>query len=326
MDQLREFLAWAGENKHGVLLLGGGSNLLVADRGFDGFVIRMQLRGSTEHVNPDGTVDVKVAAGENWDDFVADCVQKGLAGIECLSGIPGSVGASPIQNIGAYGQEVKDTITWVEALERSTGELQTFTNADMQFSYRMSRFKADGNVRYVVTSVTFRLRPGGTPSIRYGDLTRYFEAVGIGSPTLQQVRQAVLHVRGRKAMVLDEKEPNSRSCGSFFTNPLVTENQYSHVLEVVERDKLLAAGETMPAFDGGAGRKKLSAAWLMERAGLRKGMHHGNVGLSEKHVLAIVNRGGGTAAEVLELVKIVQLTVQEKFAVRLEPEPVFAGF
>ena len=326
VDELREHLTWAAKRSLPVLMLGGGSNLLIADAGFDGLVIRTMLRGINEVIADDGRAEIKVAAGENWDAFVDHCVEVNLAGVECLSGIPGSVGASPIQNIGAYGQEVKDTISTVEVLDRKTLQARTFTNAEMQFSYRMSRLKAQDPDRYVVTSVTFVLQQGAQPTIRYGDLTKYIETQGIQQPTLHQVREAVLKVRAQKAMVIDPNEPNSRSCGSFFMNPIVTLQQFHQVNEIVTREGILGPGEKLPAYEAGLDHKKLPAAWLMERAGLKKGLRHGNVGLSEKHVLAIVNRGGGTSVEVLELVKIVQSAVDAKFKVRLEPEPVFVGF
>jgi UDP-N-acetylmuramate dehydrogenase len=326
VPQLQQLLRWAGEKQLPILVLGGGSNLLISDSGFPGLVIRTQMRGISEEAAEDGTTQLRVAAGENWDAFVAHCVSANLAGVECLSGIPGSVGASPIQNIGAYGQEVKDTIVSVEALDRTTGELRNFTSEELQFSYRMSRFKAEDRDRYIVTSVTFRLRRDGSPSIRYGDLTRYFEEHSITDPTLQQVREAVLSVRRQKAMVWDEAEPNSRSCGSFFMNPIVTLQQHQNVLDVLEREQLLKVDEKMPAFDGGPGKKKLSAAWLMERSGLKKGLRLGGVGLSQKHILAIVNFENGTAAEVLQLVRIVKDAVRERFRVELEPEPIFIGF
>lgn len=326
VEELREQLAWARERSLPLLVLGGGSNLLIADAGFPGLVIRTDLRGIKEEIETDGRVVLQVASGEDWDAFVQQCVKSNLAGLECLSGIPGCVGASPIQNIGAYGQEVKGVITEVEALDRTTGQLRTFSNPDLQFSYRMSRFKAQDRDRFIVTAVKFELQRGATPSVRYGDLTRHFEAAGIRQPTIQQVRTAVLEIRAKKAMVVDPAEPNSRSCGSFFMNPVVTMAEHERIVGQLQSEQALKAGETMPAFDAGAGAKKLSAAWLMEKAGLRKGMTHGNVGLSEKHVLAIVNRGGGTAAEVLELVKLVQRTVHEKFGIQLEPEPVFVGF
>jgi UDP-N-acetylmuramate dehydrogenase len=326
VETLRALLLWASEHSVPVLLLGGGSNLLISDSGFDGLVIRTAMRGITEQLAQAGDVIVAAAAGQDWDAFVAHCVSRGLQGVECLSGIPGSVGASPIQNIGAYGQEVKDTIVSVDVIERATGEPRTFTNAECNFSYRMSRFKAEDRDKYVVVAVSFKLKAGGEPTLRYGDITRHFTTAGVDKPSLQQVRDAVLEIRARKAMVLDPAEPNSRSCGSFFMNPIVSTQQHEHVLEVLQRESLLRVGEEMPAFPAGDGAVKLSAAWLMERAGLKRGMQQGNVGLSEKHVLAIVNRGGGTAREVQQLVKIVQSEVQKKFGVLLEPEPVFIGF
>lgn len=323
---VRECLTWAASQQMPVLVLGGGSNLLCADAGYDGLVLRVVLKGIEETEGENGARVLRAGAGENWDEFVSDTVQRDLQGVECLSGIPGTVGASPIQNIGAYGQEVKDTIATVEAVDRETGEVRIFTNTECEFGYRMSRFKVGDKDRYVVTAVSFKLMCGGRPALRYGDLTRHFAALDVEEPTLGQVRQAVLQIRSQKAMVLDPEEPNSRSCGSFFTNPIIPRDVYEKVRDVAAREGLLAEGEKMPVFDAGEGYKKLSAAWLMERAGLRKGLRMGNVGLSEKHVLAVVNCGNGTAAEVLELVRHVQATVSKRFGVHLEPEPVFVGF
>lgn len=322
-EELSQALAWAASENLPVLVLGGGSNLLVADAGFPGLVIKVCLQGVRQEGN-----EVRAAAGEVWDAFVARTVAEGLAGIECLSGIPGFVGGSPIQNIGAYGQEVKDTITRVEAVDRLTGEAVSFAGSQCRFAYRTSRFKhGNDRDRYVVTAVTFRLEPGGAPALRYGDLTRFFAAQGIGNPTLSQVREAVLAVRRSKAMVWEpDQEPNSRSCGSFFTNPIVSQEQWEEALARLRAAGAVGPEDRPPVFEAGEGQVKLSAAWLMERSGLRKGLRLGNVGLSERHVLAIVNRGGGTAAEVLRLVDHVQRTVHHATGIRLEPEPVFVGF
>jgi len=325
-EQLGECLRFAKAHQLPILLLGGGSNILCSDEGFDGLVIRNQLCGIEQIAREGNAVLVRAGGGENWDAFVHHCVRANLQGVECLSGIPGSVGATPVQNVGAYGQEVADTIHTVEAVDRSTGEQVKFSAAECEFGYRMSRFKGSDKDRYIITAVTFRLHEGAPPAIRYGELSRHLEQQKIQTPTLQQVRDAVLEIRGRKAMVLDLNEVNSRSCGSFFTNPIVTNQQHEEVLNTVQQLGLLKEGETMPAFAAGEGHMKLSAAWLMERAGLQKGMRHGGVGLSQKHVLAIVNYGGGTSNDVLELVEIVKATVRQRFGVDLEPEPVFVGF
>jgi UDP-N-acetylmuramate dehydrogenase len=245
-----------------------------------------------------------------WDDFVARAVSREWAGIECLSGIPGSVGATPIQNVGAYGQEVSETIIRVEALDRTTGRVVDLTNWDCRFAYRSSLFKNVEKDRYVVISVTFRLRPNGPATVRYPELRALLEERGIALDDLQAVRAAVIAIRTRKGMVLDPADSDTRSDGSFFTNP------------IVPPDRVPQGAPQFPA-DGGV---KLSAAWLIEHAGFQKGYEHGNVGISTKHTLAIVNRGGGTAREVLELVAMIQERVREKFGVELVPEPNFIGF
>lgn len=308
-------------------ILGGGSNLFIADAGYTASpVIQVCIEGLEQTTAPDGRTRLIAGAGMKWDDLVQYAVAENLQGIECLSGIPGTVGASPIQNIGAYGQEVKDTIAWVEGLNVSDGQKVRFSNADCQFQYRWSRFKAADGEPCVVTRVAFDLVPGGAPAVRYGDLTRYLQERGIDAPTLADVRAAVLEIRRGKGMVVDPAIPDSRSCGSFFMNPIVPVDQADRVAEIASREGLLREGETMPRYPAGDGHVKLSAAWLMERAGLRRGHTHGNVGLSSLHILAIVNRGGGTSAEVLELIRHVRKTVHQRFGIILWPEPVFMGF
>jgi len=305
VDELREALAFAVSERQRVFILGGGSNLLIADEGFDGVVIRIDLRGVEF-----GAEVARVAAGESWDAFVAMAVERGLAGIECLSGIPGLTGATPIQNVGAYGQDVSETIERVEALDRTTGAIVEFTNEQCRFGYRSSLFKNIEKDRYVILAVTFRLRPGGAASIRYPELKK---AIG-DDADLQQVRNAVIAIRKRKGMVLDPGDPDTRSDGSFFMNPVITASQYESFA------KLAPDAPHFPASDGTV---KLSAAWLIEHAGFQKGFVHGNVGLSSKHSLAIINRGGGTAKEVLALVHLVQERVRAAFAVDIHPEPTF---
>jgi len=303
VDELREALAWAAG--HRLFILGGGSNLLIPDEGFDGVVIRMDLRGIDEK---DGVV--KVAAGEPWDAFVEYAVNKDLAGIECLSGIPGLTGATPIQNVGAYGQDVSETIDRVEALDRTTGELIEFTNEQCRFGYRASLFKNIEKDRYVVVSVAFRLRPGGEPTVRYPELQKYLGE----ERDLRRVREAVIAIRKRKGMVLDPNDPDTRSDGSFFMNPIITAAEY---------EAFAVRAPEAPHYPASDGTVKLSAAWLIEHAGFHKGFVHRNVGLSSKHTLAVINRGGGTAAEVRELVAMVQDGVRAAFAVDIHPEPVF---
>lgn len=309
VDEVREALAWAREHTLPVFLLGGGSNLLIADEGFDGLVIHLDLRG----IDVDGD-HVRVAAGEPWDAFVATAVSRGLAGIECLSGIPGSTGATPIQNVGAYGQEVAETIARVDAYDRVDDVLVSFTNEECRFGYRASLFKNIERDRYVVLAVTFRLRPGGCATIRYPELQKYVDERGVSVDDLQGVRDSVIAIRKRKGMVLDPNDPDTRSDGSFFMNPVLAQAEYERFPD-----------PSAPHFPSGDD-VKLSAAWLIEHAGFHKGFVHGNVGLSSKHTLAIVNRGGGTAREVRELVAMIQSRVREAYGVEIHPEPNFIGF
>ncbi len=309
LDALRDALAWAARESQRVFILGGGSNLLIADRGFDGLVIRIELRGIEER---DGLLHV--AAGEPWDDAVAYAVRRGLAGIECLSGIPGLTGATPIQNVGAYGQDVSETIARVQVWDRAAQSIAELTNEQCCFGYRSSLFKNIEKGRYVVLSVAYALRPGGDATVRYPELQRYLDERAIPIGDLQRVREAVIAIRKRKGMVLDPADPDTRSDGSFFMNPVISADEYASFAKIVP---------DAPHFPAADGSVKLSAAWLIEHAGFHKGFVHGNAGLSSKHTLAIVNRGGASAAEVLSLVEKIQEKVREAFSVNIHPEPEF---
>ena len=311
VDDLREALCWSRERGEPLLLLGGGSNVVIADRGFPGLVVHIDLRGITLR-SEDDYATVHVAAGEVWDDFVSMAAGRGWAGIECLSGIPGSTGATPIQNVGAYGQEVSETIAAVDALDRENGVARTFTPAECRFAYRSSLFKSVERDRWIITGVTFRLRRGGEGSARYPELRQYLDERGQTADDLRAIRDAVIAIRRRKGMVLDPADPDTRSDGSFFMNPIVPAAEVPPV--------------EMPRFPAGEGLVKLSAAWLIEHAGFAKGTIRGNVGLSSKHTLAIVNRGGGTAAEVIAFAREIQQGVRERFGVEIRPEPAFIGF
>jgi len=295
-----------------VLVLGGGSNLVVADEGYPGSVIKVGLKGVTVR---DGLVSV--AAGEVWDEVVARSVAEGLAGIECLSGIPGLAGATPIQNVGAYGQDVSQRVVMVEAYDRVAKSMTVLDHADCAFSYRHSRFK--GDPRYVVTTVHFQLEDLGGLSapVRFRDVA---EALGIeigGQAAVGEVHEAVLAQRRRRGMLLDEADHDTWSAGSFFTNPILTPDQHAEF----ER----RCGEERPtAFPEADGRVKISAAWLIEHAGFAKGYGSGPVGLSAKHTLALTNRGGATTAELLKLAVEVRDGVAARFGVTLVPEPVLA--
>ncbi|HEX9736192.1 MAG TPA: UDP-N-acetylmuramate dehydrogenase [Thermoanaerobaculia bacterium] len=297
-------------------VLGGGSNLLVSDDGFDGLVVRID-DGSLSFEDESGLVTVRAGAGVDWDVLVAATVDAGLGGLECLSGIPGLVGAAPIQNLGAYGQEVSETIAAVHALERATGDFVSFAPEDCGFGYRRSHFKGAWAGRYAVVRVDFRLPRRSFGAVRYADLERRFGAGA--APPLAKVRQAVLEVRRSKSMVLESDDPNRRSAGSFFTNPIVTPATADDV-----RRRL--AADDMPVYPAADGRVKLSAAWLIERSGLRRGERLGRAGISTRHSLALVNLGGATAAEIVALARRVRSQVRERTGVVLEPEPVFLGF
>ncbi len=318
VDEIQAAVKWARENRSELFILGGGSNLLISDGGFDGLVLHADLRGITVE-SEDEYATVKVAAGEPWDEFVAMAVGNRWAGIECLSGIPGSTGATPIQNVGAYGQDVSETIVRVEALDRTTGRVRTFTNAECRFGYRASLFKNHERDRHVVVSVTFRLKRDGEASIRYPELKKFIDEKGVSIDDLQGVRDAVIVIRKLKGMVIDPSDPDTKSDGSFFMNPVITPAEY----ESFARRDGAAAAPHFPAEDGNV---KLSAAWLIEHAGFNKGFTHGKVGLSSKHTLAVINRGGGTAREVVDLVALIRNEVREKFGVEIHPEPNFIGF
>jgi UDP-N-acetylmuramate dehydrogenase len=314
-DEIATAHEWADAQGIPIFVLGGGSNLVIADEGFRGLVVRIELEGHAFDAEADGAL-LRAAAGEPWDTVVAASVERGLAGLECLSGIPGSVGGTPIQNVGAYGQEVAETIDRVEAFDRTTRSLQTLSAADCRFSYRMSRFKRDEPDRFVITSVSFRLRPG-LPSTTYPDVVRYLREAGITDPTVTDVRAAVIAVRRKKGMVIDAGDPDSRSVGSFFMNPLVTD---------AEREELSRrAGEPSPGF-AVAGGVKVPAAWLIERAGFIRGFADGPVAISGKHPLALVNRGGAAAADILRLATTIKRRVLDRFGIALRTEPVFVGF
>lgn len=313
-DELRELFGMARRLGVEPYPLGEGSNLLASDEGFAGMLL--QSADASFELKP-GAI-VRAGAGMRWDDLVARTVEEGLAGIECLSGIPGLAGAAPIQNVGAYGQEVAETLTHVEALDRSTGEIVRFSREECGFGYRMSHFKGRWRNRYFVTAVEFGLRPRGEATIRYGDLQRRFGMrEGGPPPPLAEVRQGVLEVRRSKSMVRDPQDPNSRSAGSFFVNPVVPEAQ---------ADRLAAEESGLPLYPASPGFRKLSAAWLIERSGFQKGYQRGRAGLSSNHVLALVNRGGATAADLLGLAAEVRRGVRARFGVVLEPEPNLLGF
>lgn len=314
---VRAAWAWARERKVPLRVLGGGSNVVVDDDGIDGVVVQLDTRGIDWRETAEA-VEVTVAAGEGWDDLVRCAVAREWGGLECLSGIPGRVGATPIQNVGAYGQEVSDTISAVHAIDRTTGETVSLPPSECGFGYRDSRFKSGEPDRWIVLGVTYRLRPGGAPTVKYDELAKHLAARGLTTPRLADVRESVIEIRRAKSMVLDPADPNRRSCGSFFMNPIVAP---AHADKVAVR----AGVATMPRWAQPGGSVKLSAAWLIERAGFMKGTSAGAVGLSTRHTLAIVCHDGARAADVVGFARRIRDTVAERFDVRLAPEPVLWG-
>jgi UDP-N-acetylmuramate dehydrogenase len=299
-----------------VLLLGGGSNVVVSDDGFPGLVVLIRSTGITRR-----GATVTAAAGEPWDELVSYAVSHQLAGIECLAGIPGLVGATPIQNVGAYGQEVSDVIQRVTAYDRHDGAVRDLTPAECGFGYRTSRFKAQPG-RWVVTEVEFGLRESAQSGpLRYGELSRALQLTSPATAPLDTVREAVLQLRRKKGMVLDPTDPDTASCGSFFTNPVLDAPAYDALSDRVATD--------VPRFAEPDGRFKVPAAWLIERAGFAKGfgaeLGRGRARLSSKHPLAITNRGGATAAEILTLAREVRNGVRDRLGVVLVNEPVLIG-
>ena len=308
-----------------LLVVSGGSNLVVADDGFGGVVVRIANRGITvESQDACSGVFVTVAAGEPWDEFVAHAVAQGWSGVEALSGIPGLTGATPVQNVGAYGQEVAQTIARVRVYDRAKGEIRTLAGADCAFTYRHSRFK--GTDRYVVLEVSFQLALGDLSApVAYADLARQL-GVELGERVpLADAREAVLAQRRLRGMVLDAQDHDTWSCGSFFTNPIVTSAEFETLLGRVA-ERVGPDGPVPPRFDGADGTVKTSAAWLIDKAGFGKGYKMpGPAALSTKHTLAITNRGDATAADVAALAREVRDGVHEAFGVTLVNEPVFVG-
>jgi UDP-N-acetylmuramate dehydrogenase len=309
--------AWAQQRGVELRVLGGGSNLVVDDGGVTGLVVHVALRGVLAREVGD-SVELTAAAGEPWDALVQRAVDAGWAGVECLSGIPGLVGATPIQNVGAYGQDVSETLTAVRVLDRTSGQIVTLDNDQCEFTYRDSVFKSRQPARYVVLGVSYRLRPAGAPTVRYAEVQRTLETRGIQAPSLAQVRECVLTIRRSKSMVLEPGDPNRRSCGSFFTNPIVSRADADRVAQAV-------GDPGMPCWPQPDGGVKLAAGWLIERAGFARGYSAGPVGLSTRHALAVVAHEGARASDVLAFARRLQGAVLERFGVRLVPEPVFWG-
>lgn len=318
-DDVIQALLWARTRSLPVFVLGGGSNLLVSDSGYHGLVLHMVI-GGIEAADRGGEQIYSAGAGVEWDMLVARAVEDNCAGVECLSGIPGSVGGTPVQNVGAYGQDVSETIIRVFAIDTATLERVEFDRKTCGFAYRQSRFNGCDSGRYILTRVEYALRSGGEPKVAYGDLKHHFNKHGEShkSLTLAEVRCGVMAIRRSKGMVLDEQDTDSRSAGSFFKNPVIALDGY----ERIARGSITP----VPHFEAGHGQVKLAAAWLIEQTGIAKGFSLGPVAISSKHTLALTNRGGATAADVLLMKEFIQKRVLDHFGVELRPEPVMLGF
>jgi UDP-N-acetylmuramate dehydrogenase len=310
-EEIIAALVAAGDSP--VLILGGGTNVLISDAGFAGTVIHITNSALVAEVDACSGATLTIGAGENWDDFVALTIERGFAGLETLSGIPGTVGAAPIQNIGAYGHEVSEFITRVRTYDRVAKAIRTFTNQECEFEYRSSIFKKNPG-QFIILEVQFQIRIGDSSDpITYLELAKKLDIqMGEKAPT-QQVRRTVLELRASKGMLLSPEDRDSWSAGSFFTNPIVSQQ---------EADKLPNAAPKWPLIDG---QVKISAAWLIENAGMHKGDEIGGARISTKHVLALTNAGDATATDLIELAKTAQAKVYEKFGIKLEPEVNLVG-
>ncbi len=320
--EVQEAVTFARARDLPLFILGGGSNLVVSDAGWPGLVLKVALQGIEQRDGQDenGSVIFDAGAGESWDRFVSHAVMAHCAGVECLSGIPGSVGGTPVQNVGAYGQEVADTISSVEVLDLKDGQVRELCREACGFSYRASIFNTTERGRFIVLRVTYALTPGGKPRIAYADLKRHFEGRET-TPDLAETREAVRHIRAIKGMLIVPGDADCQSAGSFFKNPVLSETEHERL-----KQRAAVRGLTVPSYPALETHKKVSAAWLVERSGFNKGFGFGRVGISSKHALAIVNRGGATASEVIALKEQIQQRVEEIWGVKLEPEPVMVGF
>jgi UDP-N-acetylmuramate dehydrogenase len=310
-------LHFAADKNLPVFVLGGGSNLLVADAGFPGLVIKVSIAGTSFESESAGRTIVRAGAGVEWDELVSACVDRDLAGMECLSGIPGSVGGTPVQNVGAYGQEISEVLLRVRAYDRRQNVIVDLSRDDCRFTYRSSLFNSTARDRYIVLQVTYSLLNHGPAAVRYADIQREFEGKS-SPPSLKEVREAVRKIRARKAMLLVEGDPDCCSAGSFFKNPIITEKEFGEIQS--------HAGSSVPRYPAAPGHVKTAAAWLIERAGFSKGYSLGPAGLSTKHTLALVNKGGAKSEDILRLAQEIRSRVHEKFGIKLAPEPVFLGF
>jgi len=326
-DEVREAAQFAKTRDLPLFVLGGGSNLVIADSGWPGLVLKIAIGGIVSpraNNAPGNAVLFSVGAGVNWDDFVAQAVVQNCAGVECLSGIPGSVGGTPVQNVGAYGQEVSDTIESVRALDLKEDRIVALPKPACGFRYRSSIFNSTERGRYIILKVNYRLQRGGAPSLKYADLQKHFAERLVPkqtTPSLAETREAVRAIRRTKGMLIVPGDDDCRSAGSFFKNPVLREEQFKDLAARAGSKQLEMPG--YPALDA---QRKVSAAWLVEHSGFSKGYAAGAAGISHKHALALINRGDAKASDIVELKDKIQHAVQEAWGILLEPEPVFVGF
>ena len=317
-EMVLEGVAFARASALPLFVLGGGSNLVVADRGWPGLVVKIGISG-IEAQSAGSTVLFEVGAGENWDVFVAEAVRRNCAGIECLSGIPGCVGGTPVQNVGAYGQEVSETIESVRALDLKTDRVLDLDGEACVFGYRSSVFNTSECGRYIILRVRFRLRQNGDPTLKYADLKHHFAGAAT-PPSLAEVREAVREIRLRKGMLIVPDDPDCRSAGSFFKNPVLNDSQFQELARRAESKGLEIP--SYPSLDS----RKIPAAWLVEHSGFAKGYLLGAAGISHRHALALINTGTASAGDIVRLKEQIQRGVRDNWGIALETEPVFVGF
>jgi len=320
-----EAIEWASRKALPLFILGAGSNLLVADSGFEGLVLQVALRGVRVETSANSEERLyEVAAGEDWDSLVQRAVEENCAGLECLAGIPGTVGGTPVQNVGAYGQEVASAIRSVRAYEIGRRAIVELSAEECGFAYRCSRFNTLDKGRFVILAVVYRLSAGGAPTLKYADLHRAFPSDS--NPGLEQVANAVRQIRRSKGMLLVEGDADCRSAGSFFKNPVISEERAAAIAQIAgaEPPRFAVAGDSAGAES--PGKVKIPAAWLIEKAGYLRGFRLGRAAISSKHTLALVNLGGARASEILALANQIRSTVSDRFSVELQMEPVMLGF
>jgi UDP-N-acetylmuramate dehydrogenase len=317
---VEEAITFARTKALALFVLGGGSNLLVADSGWPGLILKNGILGIDRRSSDDGKALFDAGAGESWDRFVSHAVMANCAGVECLSGIPGSVGGTPVQNVGAYGQEVSETIESVQVFDLQDNQVRELCAEACGFSYRSSIFNTSERGRFIILRVAYALTPGGDPHLEYADLQRHFEGRE-SAPNLAETREAVRHIRARKGMLIVEGDPDCRSAGSFFKNPVLSGAQHEDL-----QKRAAAKTLSLPSYPALEKHRKVSAAWLVEHSGFSRGYGFGQAGISSKHALALVNRGGASATEIIALKDQILQRVEEIWGVRLEPEPVMVGF